>query len=223
MASLVGQVPLELSFLGDFSMLGFMKEIEDFRARTAQPNLAKKLKLWAWILSAAVLGLVVIMQKIKIPLPDGVVLSYLPGFHALLNTLAAVFLILAIRAIKNGRVQIHQKMIYSAFACSLVFLLSYVTYHLTTDPVLFGDINKDGKLSSDERGDVAGIRPYYLFILISHIGLAALSFPFILLTFIQAFTNQFDKHRKLAKRVFPVWLYVAVTGPVVYLFLQPYY
>ena len=200
-----------------------MSEVEDFRSREDQPILAKKLNLGAWIISAAVLGLVVVMQKIRIPLPEGIELSFLPAFHALLNTLAAVFLILAIRAIKNGRVQRHQKMIYSAFVCSLVFLLSYVTYHLTTDPVLFGDVNKDGLLSSDEKGVVATIRPYYLFILISHIGLAALSFPFILLTFIQAFTNQFDKHRKLAKRVFPVWLYVAVTGPVVYLFLQPYY
>ena len=163
------------------------------------------------------------MQKIKIPLPEGADLSSLPGFHALLNSMAAVFLALAIRAIKNGKVILHQKMIYAAFICSLVFLLSYVTYHITTPATLFGDANKDGLLSSAERDAVSGTRPYYLFILISHIGLAALSFPFILRTFVHAFTNQFEKHRKLSKKVFPVWLYVAVTGPVVYFFLQPYY
>ena len=200
-----------------------MSELQNFRDKEANLDLAKKLNLLVWIISAAVLGLVVMMQKIKIPLPEGADLSSLPGFHALLNSMAAVFLVLAIRAIKKGKVILHQKMIYAAFICSLVFLLSYVTYHITTPATLFGDANKDGLLSSAEREAVGGIRPYYLFILISHIGLAALSFPFILRTFVHAFTNQFEKHRKLSKKVFPVWLYVAVTGPVVYFFLQPYY
>ena len=200
-----------------------MSELQNFRDKEANLDLAKKLNLLVWIISAAVLGLVVMMQKIKIPLPEGADLSSLPGFHALLNSMAAVFLILAIQAIKNGKVILHQKMIYAAFICSLVFLLSYVTYHITTPATLFGDANRDGLLSSAEREAVSGTRPYYLFILISHIWLAALSFPFILRTFVHAFTNQFSKHRKLAKRVFPVWLYVAVTGPVVYFFLQPYY
>jgi putative membrane protein len=200
-----------------------MNELQNFRDKEANLDLAKKLNLLVWIISAAVLGLVVMMQKIKIPLPEGADLSSLPGFHALLNSMAAVFLVLAIRAIKNGKVILHQKMIYAAFICSLVFLLSYVTYHITTPATLFGDANKDGLLSSAERDAVSGTRPYYLFILISHIGLAALSFPFILRTFVHAFTNQFEKHRKLSKKVFPVWLYVAVTGPVVYFFLQPYY
>ena len=200
-----------------------MSELQNFRDKEANLDLAKKLNLLVWIISAAVLGLVVMMQKIKIPLPEGADLSSLPGFHALLNSMAAVFLVLAIRAIKKGKVILHQKMIYAAFICSLVFLLSYVTYHITTPATLFGDANKDGLLSSAEREAVSGTRSYYLFILISHIGLAALSFPFILRTFVHAFTNQFEKHRKLSKKVFPVWLYVAVTGPVVYFFLQPYY
>ncbi len=200
-----------------------MSELQNFRDKPADLELAKKLNLLVWILSSAVLGLVVMMQKIKIPLPEGTDLSSLPGFHALLNSLAAVFLVLAIRAIKNGKVILHRKMIYAAFVCSLVFLLSYVTYHITTPAVLFGDADKDGLLSSAEREAVSGTRPYYLFILISHIGLAALSFPFILRTFVHAFTSQFEKHRKLSKKVFPVWLYVAITGPVVYFFLQPYY
>ena len=200
-----------------------MNELQNFRDKEANLELAKKLNLLVWVISAAVLGLVVMMQKIKIPLPEGADLSSLPGFHALLNSMAAVFLVLAIRAIKKGKVILHQKMIYAAFICSLVFLLSYVTYHITTPATLFGDANRDGLLSSAEREAVSGTRPYYLFILISHIGLAALSFPFILRTFVHAFTNQFEKHRKLSKKVFPVWLYVAVTGPIVYFFLQPYY
>ena len=142
-----------------------MSELQNFRDKEANLDLAKKLNFLVWIISAAVLGLVVMMQKIKIPLPEGADLSSLPGFHALLNSMAAVFLVLAIRAIKKGKVILHQKMIYAAFICSLVFLLSYVTYHITTPATLFGDANKDGLLSSAEREAVSETRPYYLFIL----------------------------------------------------------
>jgi putative membrane protein len=114
-------------------------------------------------------------------------------------------------------------MIYAAFVCSFVFLLSYVTYHFTTSATLYGDMNGDGLLSNLEKAEVESSRILYLVILLTHIALAAISFPFILITFVYAFTNQFQKHRKLSKKVFPVWLYVAVTGPVVYIFLQPYY
>ena len=132
-----------------------MSELQNFRDKEANLELAKKLNLLVWIISAAVLGLVVMMQKIKIPLPEGADLSSLPGFHALLNSMAAVFLVLAIRAIKKGKVILHQKMIYAAFICSLVFLLSYVTYHITTPATLFGDANKDGliKLGRKRRGE----------------------------------------------------------------------
>jgi putative membrane protein len=107
--------------------------------------------------------------------------------------------------------------------CSLLFLLSYVAYHFTTAETLFGDLNKDKVLSIEELEIVGKTRYVYLIILLSHIILAAISLPFILLTFVYGYTNQFVKHRKLAKKIFPVWLYVAVTGPIVYLMLKPYY
>ena len=118
-----------------------MSEVAEFRARSGDEVLAKKLNGLAWVVSAAVLGLVVMMQKIKIPLPDGVEFSYLPGFHALLNSAAAVFLLFALWAIKLGKVTVHRKMIYAAFACSFIFLLSYVVYHITSIHLLFEDID----------------------------------------------------------------------------------
>lgn len=210
-------------FLRKIKYSEVMNELESFHKRSANINLAIKLNKLVWVLSIAVIGLVIFMQKVKISLPEGMVLTFLPPFHAFLNTLAALFLILAIRFIKQGKVILHQRMIYAAFFCSFVFLLSYVTYHFTTPATIYGDINGDGLLSDLEKADVGSSRIFYLVILLTHIALAAISFPFILTTFVYAFTNQFQKHRKLSKKVFPVWLYVAVTGPVVYFFLRTYY
>lgn len=198
-------------------------EIENYRSRPENLNLSKRLNVIVWVITVAVLGLVGLMQQVKIDLPEGVEFSFLPPFHAALNTLAAVFLFLAVVAIKNGQVKKHQNFIYAAFVCSLIFLLSYVTYHFTTPATLYGDIDGNGTLSDAEKNEAGGLRIFYLFILLTHIALAAVSFPFILQTAVFSLTNQFEKHRVLARRIFPVWLYVAVTGPIVYLLLRPYY
>ena len=181
----------------------------EFLQKNPQIELAKRLKAIAWIVSAVVLLLVGAMRQVKIPMPEGVEFSYLPPLHAILNTLVAVFLITAVITVKRGSIIWHQRMIYAAMICSILFLLSYVVYHFTTEETKFG-------------GEGA-IRVVYFILLISHIVLAALSLPFILLAWIYGFTNQFQKHRQLVKFVFPVWLYVAVTGPICYLMLRPYY
>ena len=184
-------------------------EIESYRNRRPNEQLSKKLTVLVWVVSVAVLGLVVLMRQVKIDLPGNISLALLPPFHAVLNTIAAISLIMAVKAIRKGRVSLHRKWIYFALGCSLIFLLSYVCYHFTTMETRYGGEGWAKKI--------------YYFILISHVSLAALSFPFILLTFVYGFTSQFAKHRKLARIIFPVWLYVAVTGPVVYLLLRPYY
>lgn len=191
----------------------------------SQANIAleKKLNVVAWIVTVVVLLLVGMMRRIKIPLPEGWDFSFLPPLHAGLNALAAIFLIVAFFQIKNKNVEGHRKAIYGAVVCSVLFLLSYVAYHFTTAETLFGDMNGDGMVDATELAAAGMARTIYLFILFSHIVLAAVSFPFILFTFIRAYTNQFEKHRKMAKYVWPVWLYVAITGPVVYLMLMPYY
>lgn len=190
-----------------------------------QPNIAleKKLNVVAWIVTVVVLLLVGMMRRVKIPLPEGWDFSFLPPLHAGLNALAALFLIVAFFQIKNKNIEGHRKAIYGAVVCSVLFLLSYVAYHFTTPETLFGDMNSDGIVDASELAAVGTARTIYLFILFSHIVLAAVSFPFILFTFIRAYTNQFAKHKKMAKYVWPVWLYVAITGPVVYLMLMPYY
>ena len=114
-------------------------------------------------------------------------------------------------------------MIMTAMGLSVLFLLSYVAYHFTSNEVKFGDVNLDGIVDEAERARVGGTRVAYLLLLVSHIVLAAVSLPFILFTFIAGWTNRFAAHRRLARWVFPVWLYVAVTGPVCYWMLRPYY
>lgn len=186
-------------------------------------KLAKKLNAAAWIITVAVLVLVGMMRQVKITLPDGWDLGFLPPAHATLNALTAVMLVVAYVFIRKKKIEAHRKSIYAALTMSLLFLLSYVAYHFTSPETLFGDLDHNGVLSPEELGAVSNLRPVYLVLLLSHIGLAAVSLPFILFTFIRGYTGQYAKHRKMARWVFPVWLYVAVTGPICYLMLMPYY
>ncbi|MEI6409049.1 MAG: DUF420 domain-containing protein [Bacteroidota bacterium] len=173
----------------------------------ANVQLEKKLNTIAYIVSAAVLLLVGAMRRYKIDL--GVDFSFLPPFHASLNAITAVLLLVALYFIKNKQVAQHRKTIYAAMVTSALFLLSYVLYHFTTPETKYGG---EGVM-----------RSIYFFLLITHVILAAAVLPFILLTFNRAYTDQFERHKKMARWVFPLWLYVAVTGPICYLMLKPYY
>lgn len=188
------------------------KLIMNIEEKLSQPpnlKLAKTLKVITWIVTVLVLGLVAAMREIHLPLPQGVSLDFLPGVHATLNTIVAICLIAALVMIKLKKVVAHQRFINTAMVCSGLFLLCYVAYHITSGETSYGG---------------TGIsRTIYLILLISHIILAAISLPFILYTYIYAFTNQFAKHRRMTRWVFPIWLYVAVTGPICYLMLRPYY
>lgn len=165
----------------------------------------------AWILTAAVILLVNMMQQpqFKIALPEGISLAFLPAVHAVINTLVALSLIIAIMAIKKGNVQAHSRWITTAMILSIVFLLCYVCYHFTNEATRYGG---EGIM-----------RTVYLLLLITHISLAVASFPLILFTYIAGWADRREAHRRLAKWTFPMWLYVAVTGPICYLMLKPYY
>jgi putative membrane protein len=176
-------------------------------SKQPNPGLEKKLNRVAYVVSFAVLLLVGLMRRYKIP--TSIDFSFLPPIHASLNALAAVILVIALYFIKNGQVENHRKAIYAALLCSGLFLLSYVLYHFTTPETKYGG---EGIM-----------RSIYFFLLLTHVVLAAVILPFILLTFTRAYTNQFERHKKMARWVFPLWLYVAITGPICYLMLKPYY
>ncbi len=167
----------------------------------------KRLNFLAYIISTVVLGVVMGMRYIKLDL--GINFSFLPPFHASVNAITAVVLIIALYFIKNRNVHAHKKMVYLAMVLSAIFLVSYVLYHITTPETKFGGTGM--------------VRSIYFFFLGTHILLAAIILPFVLVTFNRAYTGSYDRHKKLARWVFPFWLYVAITGPICYLMLKPYY
>jgi putative membrane protein len=169
--------------------------------------LARKLSIVAWVLTVAILLLIGMMRRVKLDV--GVDFSALPAVNAIVNSVTAVVLLLAWVYIRNNRVEAHRKMIFVAMGLSLVFVICYVLYHFTTSETSFCG--------------TGWTRPMYYAILISHVVLAAVIFPFVLFTFIRGFTGQYARHRRMARWVFWVWLYVALSGPAVYLMLAPCY
>lgn len=136
-------------------------------------------------------------------------LSFLPPIYATINGITAIVLIVAVWAIKNGNRKLHQRLMTFAIALSLAFLVMYVAYHMTSDSTQFGG-----------QGLIRGI---YFFILISHILLSIAVIPLVLISYVRALATKFEQHKKIAKITFPIWLYVAVTGVIVYLMIAPYY
>lgn len=168
--------------------------------------LEKKLNKIAVVVSIAVVGLVAVMRQIP-RLDLGIDFSFLPAIYSLTNALAAVFLLLGLYFIRQKKVIEHKKMITTALVLSFLFLLMYVIYHITTPETKYC-------------GEGA-IRTVYFLLLITHVILAAVSFPFILFTYIKGFTMNVEKHKPMARWVYWVWLYVSISGPVVYLMLRP--
>ena len=179
----------------------------DYLKRDPDAAKLKTLIRASWGVSVFVFSLVVLMGRYKLDI--GMSLPMLPPLHAILNTLVAISLIVAVMAIKNKNISLHKRAIGLAVVCSTIFLLSYVTYHGTQQEVRYGG---EGTM-----------KLIYLLVLASHIILAAVSLPFILITLSLGYTNHFARHKKMARWVFPLWLYVAATGPVCYLMLRPYY
>lgn len=136
-------------------------------------------------------------------------LSFLPPIYATTNGITAVVLVWAVLAIKKGNQKLHERLMTFAIALSVAFLVMYVAYHMTSD--------------STKYGGEGALRYIYFFILITHILLSIAIIPLVLITYVRALAQRFDRHRKIAKITFPLWLYVAVTGVIVYLMISPYY
>ncbi|WP_443945854.1 DUF420 domain-containing protein [Pedobacter sp. AW1-32] len=169
--------------------------------------LEKKYKVWIILLSIVIPIAVAVLFVVKIP--NATPLAMLPPIYATINGITAILLVLAVRAIKNGKIQQHQNLMKIAIGCSLVFLLMYIAYHMTTPSTKFGG---DGPL-----------KYVYFFILITHILLSIVIIPLVMISYVRALAERFDAHRKIARITYPLWLYVAVTGVVVYLMVSPYY
>ncbi|WP_299098714.1 DUF420 domain-containing protein [uncultured Winogradskyella sp.] len=176
-------------------------------------DIEKEKKYNKWIIALSVIIPVAVAALFGINLRelgfDVKPLMFLPPIYAVINGLTAVVLIFAVVAIKNKNRTLHEKLMKFAIVLSVLFLLLYIAYHMTSDSTKFG-------------GEGAVMYIYY-FILITHIALSVIVIPFVLITYVRAITNNIERHRKIAKITFPLWLYVAVTGVVVYLMISPYY
>lgn len=167
----------------------------------------KKYNKWIILLSIVIPVAVALLFYVKIP--NATPLPILPPIYATINGITAVLLVVAVIAVKNGKLKLHENLMKMAIGCSLLFLVMYIAYHMTTPSTKFG-------------GE-GNIKYVYYFVLLTHILLSIAIIPLVLITYVRALAERFDKHKRIAKITFPLWLYVAVTGVVVYLMISPYY
>ncbi len=176
-------------------------------------TLLSKEQLWSKIIVAVSVGVTALVTLIFFISPPEINTTFnfkiLPKFHAILNGTVAVLLGLSYYFIRKKNVKAHQFCNVTALICSAMFLVSYVIYHTFTESTKFG-------------GE-GFIKYIYYFILLTHIVLAAIILPIILFTFLRAFLGQFESHRKIARWTLPLWMYVSITGVLVYLMISPYY
>ena len=189
---------------------------------TIQKN-DKQAKLLIGIFSVVVLVAVTFLSKftLVVELPFDKHIFALA--NALLNATVAVLLIAALVAVKQQKYAVHKNIMLIALLLSVLFLVSYIAHHLFAGETKFGDTDHDGLVSAAEISVVGNTRSFYFILLATHIILAATSLPFILFTAYRGLTSEFEDHKKIARRIWPIWFYVAVTGPLVYMMIKPYY
>ncbi len=161
------------------------------------------------IIAVSVLIPVVVAILFRIRLENVQPLSFLPPIYAGINGYTFLVLLVALWAIKKRKITLHEQLMKTAIGLSLAFLVMYVAYHLTSDPTPFGG---EGT-----------IKYVYYFILISHILLSIAIIPLVLISYVRAISKQFTNHRKIARVTFPIWLYITLTGVIIYLMISPYY
>ncbi|MCD6062815.1 MAG: hypothetical protein K0R82_726 [Flavipsychrobacter sp.] len=169
----------------------------------------KQARLLIFVVSFVVFAAIAILSRVKLEVDLGFDVHVFALVNAIINSTVSVLLIAAFIAVKNKQYIAHKNLMLTAMLLSIVFLVSYIAHHL-----LAGDT---------QYGDESSLRYVYYFILITHIFLAAIILPFILFTAYRSLTGEFEKHKKLARYTWPLWLYVSITGVLVYLFISPYY
>ena len=180
----------------------------------------KKYSSWIKIISIiiplVVAGLFTVKIEYELPI-------FLPPIYSSINGLTAILLIIAFVAIKNKNIKLHENLMKICIGLSLIFLIMYIAYHITSTSTIFGDLNKDGVRDASEKAEIGRGLYIYAFILISHIILSIALIPMVLTSYVRAIQKQFDPHKKIGKITLPIWLYVTITGVIVYIMISPYY
>ena len=176
-----------------------------------------------YIVSIAVPGLVALLLFSPVKLEMAGWVKSLPTLNAILNSTTSVLLIAALFAIRARKINLHRNLMLTSLILGALFLISYVIYHSTSESTVFGDIDHNGVLDDSEAAAVSTSRMIYLIVLLSHIGFSIVVVPFVLIAFYYALSDQVSRHKKIVKFTYPIWLYVSLTGVLVYLMIRPYY
>jgi putative membrane protein len=190
------------------------------------PVLAKNDKQAKWLIlvfSFVVFAAVVILGRIKLELDLGFDVHVFAKLNAFINSIVSLLLLAGLMVVKQGKYEQHKKIMIAALILSIIFLISYICHHLFAGETKFGDIDHDGLVSETEKALAGSKRTFYYIILATHIPLAGIILPFILFTAYRALIGEWPKHIKLARITWPIWIYVSVTGVLVYLLISPYY
>ncbi len=191
------------------------------------PSIKKNDKRANWIIviiSTVIFLVVASLSRIPPPkFPFDFNVHVFAFINSLINSAVAILLIAGLVTVKQKKYTLHRNIMLVAIVFSILFLVFYIGHHLFAGDSKFGDINHDNVLSEAEKAAVGGIRYFYYFILFTHIILAAVILPFILFTAYRSLTGEYAKHKKLAKYTWPLWLYIALTGVIVYWMIAPYY
>ncbi|MES2647357.1 MAG: DUF420 domain-containing protein [Bacteroidota bacterium] len=183
----------------------------------------KQARLLIGVFSFIVFSAVVVLTKFKLDVDLGFDIHVFATANAIINTIIAITLLAALIAVKNGKYQLHKNLMMTALVLSIGFLISYIAHHLLAGETKYGDVNLDGIVDTNELAVLGKSRIVYLIVLLTHIFLAAIILPLILFTAYRGLTGEYPQHKKLARITWPLWFYVAVTGPIVYLMIKPYY
>ncbi len=190
------------------------------------PVLKKNDRKAYWLIisfSVIVFAAVVLLSKVKLDVDPGFDVHFFALINAMINSWVALLLILALIAVKRKKYAAHKKLMLVAMVLSVFFLISYICHHLLAGETRFGDVDQNGLISEMEKAEAGSMRVFYYIILGTHIPLAGLILPFILFSAYRALIGEYPEHKRLARITWPVWLYVAISGVVVYVLISPYY
>lgn len=182
-----------------------------------------KARILIFTFSIIVFTAVVLLSRVKLDVNLGFDVHLFAMTNAIINSCVTILLIAALIVVKNKNYRLHKSLMMTAMVLSVLFLVSYICHHLFAGDTRFGDVNHDGIVTDTEKAEVGSVRTFYYIILGTHIPLAGIILPFILFSAYRALVGEYDKHKKLARITWPIWLYVAITGVIVYLMISPYY
>ncbi|HEU4472429.1 MAG TPA: DUF420 domain-containing protein [Flavisolibacter sp.] len=189
---------------------------------TIQKN-DRKANILIWVFSVVVFVAVTVLERVTLDVDLGFDPHLLALTNAVINSVVAVLLVAGLITAKAGRYAAHRNIMLAAIGLSVIFLLTYILHHLFAGSTWYGDIDRNGVVDEAEKAIAGNMRYVYFFLLGTHILLAGVSLPFILFTAYRALTGENSRHRKIAKITWPMWFYVAVTGPLVYWMISRYY